>query len=486
MNRIQTVFSLATALALGACGGAGHAPPTATSSRLKVTRGAITARSAGAVTVNGIRLSTASSAVRADGASVSQASLDEGMVVTVRGTFDDRSGEASEIEMEHAVQGRIDDKGTDFVDIGGQRVHVDDSSHFGANRPGGIADYSVGDVIAVSGVPDDHGGLRASRIDDSVRQAAPSASRDDFDLQGFASNIVAGTSFELRITPDASQRWIVLIGGLTMPAGLKDGARVEVHSLAPPVAGTLPVLGTITASSVDLEDGLDAADDEGELEIEGIVTSGAAASFVIDGMTVLTDASTTWSLGLATDLVPGVEVEAEGPVDATGALHATKVSFRAGVQITATLQGLSWNGTSGTATILGVPVQLPSFARYDVAPAEGLRVEVRGNPTASGTGVVALRLMPATGGSTGRVFIRAVATAKSNASPAAPSFTILGFQVTSAGAQLQAIDGTALAADAFYAAVDAGRTVIKARAASLANVVGSAFAADELEVDGDE
>jgi uncharacterized protein DUF5666 len=436
--------------------------------------------------VNGIQLSTASSAVRADGSSVSEATLDRGMVVTVRGSFDDRSGEAAEVEMEHAVEGRIDDKGNDFVDIGGQRVHVDDSTEFQKSRAGGLAAYSVGDVIAVSGVADDRGGLRASRIDDSPRQAGPSSVRDDFDIQGFASNIVAGTSFELRITPDASERWVVMVAGLTLPAGFKDGSRVEVHSLAPPAPGTAPVLGTITASSVELEDGLERADDQGEMELEGIVTSGAAASFVIDGKTVLTDASTKWSLGVPADLVPGVKVEAEGPVDESGALHATKVSFRAGVRITATLQGVSWNGTSGTATILGVPVQLPSFARYDLTPAEGLRVELRGNPSASGTGVVALRLGAATGGNTDRVFIRAVATAKSNASPAAPSFTILGFEVTSAGAQFLSVDETPIGADAFFAAVDAGKTVIKARAASLANVAGTAFAADELEIDGDE
>jgi Domain of unknown function (DUF5666) len=491
MNRCTKILSsLSAALALGACSGGAHAPPTSSSvsPKLRVTRGAITARSAGTVTVNGIQLSTASSAVRADGKSVPEASLDKGMVVTVRGSFDDRSGEASEVETEHAIEGRIDDKGTDFVDVGGQRVHVDDSTEYQKSRPGGVASYSVGDVIAVSGVADDSGGLRASRIDDSARQAGPASVRDDFDLQGFASKIVAGTSFELRITPDASQRWVVLVSGLTMPAGLEDGARVEVHSIAPPVAGIAPVLGTITASSVDLEDGLDAADDQGELELEGIVTSGAAASFVIDGVTVVTDASTKWSLGVPADLVPGVKVEAEGPVDGTGALHATKVSFRAGVRITATLQGVSWNGTSGTATILGVPVQLPSFARYDVAPAEGLRVELRGIPSASGAGVVALRLVaaPASGGNADRVLVRAVATAKSNANPASPSFTVLGFDVGSAGAKFLSVDETSITPDAFFAAVDAGRTVIQARAASVTNVAGTTFAADQLEIDGDE
>ena len=89
-----------------------------------------------------------------------------------------------------------------------------------------------------------------------------------------------------RITPDAADHYLVLVSGVTLPSSFKDGVRVEVHSLTPPAAGAGTLLGTITASSVDLEDGLEAADDQGEMEIEGIVTSGTAASFVIDGMTV--------------------------------------------------------------------------------------------------------------------------------------------------------------------------------------------------------
>ncbi|HEY6004477.1 MAG TPA: DUF5666 domain-containing protein, partial [Anaeromyxobacter sp.] len=382
---------------------------------------------------------------------------------------------------------QVDDKGVDFVDIDGQRVHVDDSTEFGATHPGRLASIQVGDVIAVSGVADDHGGIRAGRIDDSPRQGGPVSGKDDLDIQGFVSNIVAGTSFELRITPDAADHYLVLVSGITLPAGFKDGARVEVHSLTPPTPGTKPLLATITASSVELEDGLQAPDEQGEMEIEGIVTSGTADAFVIDGMTVVTDGTTVFNLGAKGDLLPGVKVEAEGKVVA-GVLHATKVTFRPGARIIAPLTGLTWDGTSGSATLLGVHVQLPSFANYDVTPAEALFVEVRGNPDASGTGIVALRVMPfsPSGGNPDRVFIRGVVTAKSNANPAAPTFTVLGFGVTTTGAAFKDLLDNTMTAAAFYAAVEAGHTVIKVRANSFTDVVGTAFAADSLELEGDE
>lgn len=485
MSRLASIASISTALALTACGGGGGSSSGSSPAALRVTRGAITARSAGTVTVNGVKLSTTSAAVRADGKGVPETLLAKGMVVTVKGTFDDRGGEAAEVEAEHAVEGQVDDKGADFVVIGGQRVHVDGSTEHDAGHPAGLDSVAVGEVIAVSGVADDRGGVRASRIDGSPRESGPASGRDDLDLQGFVSGFVAGTSFELRISPDASDHFLVLVGGLTLPAGFRDGARVEVHALAKPTAGTPPLLGTIAASSVELEDHLAAPDARGELELEGIVTSGSAASFVIDGVTVVTDGATRWELGAASELVPGAKVEAEGQVDAAGVLHAEKVAFRAGVRISATVSG--YDGVA-SLTLLGVPVSIPSFARIDptLVLADGLAVEVRGALDASGIGIVALRIDPASGSGGGRPFVRAVATAKSSATAAAPSFTVLGFDVTTAGASFRGLQEELLTAEVFFAAVEPGRTVIKVRAASPADVSGTAFAADELELEGND
>jgi ribosome-associated protein YbcJ (S4-like RNA binding protein) len=493
MDRRTTTVAVALVL-VAACTGGGSGdpnPPAAT----RAMRGAITAKTAGTMTVNGVALTTSGAVVRIDGASGGDDALREGMVVTVHGSFDDRGGDAAEIEFEHELEGQVDDRGTDFVSVGGQRVHVDDATEFGEDNPDRLGSIAVGDVIAVSGVPDDRGGLRASRVDDSPRAAdGVAANDDDLDVKGFVSGYVAGAGFELRISPDATSWWDVTVGGVAVPAGLGDGAYVEVHALQPPAApgegAPAGLLGTIAASAIEVEDRFG----EAEVEVEGIVTSGGSASFVVDGVEVVTDGATAWRLGAPADLVAGVKVEAEGQLDASGVLHAGKVSFRPGVRISARLQDLVWDAGSGTgtATILGVPVQLPSFARYDVVPANDLRVEVRGNPNAAGDGIVASRVSAYSSGGGDRVEVRALVAAK--ASPAeGPTFDVLGLTIVT-NAAADAIPDTGfrdasdapMTAPAFYAAVEAGHTVVNARAASAADLTGSRLLAEQVELEGSD
>jgi hypothetical protein len=472
----KRITVLVAAAFLAACGSSGDS-----GGGNQVTRGEITAKSAGGITVNGVQLSAAASAVRVDDAPGGLDDLQVGMVVTARGEFDDRSGSASEIRFEHQVEGRVDDKGTDFIVVGGLRVQVDDSTHFGASHPGRLDDVAVGSVVGVSGVPvgpsgtDDKGGLRASRIDDSP------LSGDSFDVKGFVSNLAGGT-FELRISPDATGYYLVDASGLGTVAGLSDGAYVEAHAASAPVAGTPPVIASFTASAIEIEDRFGQA----EIEIEGYVTSLTVAKdgFFVDGVPVRTGASTRYALGVKDDLVDGAKVEVEGRLDDQGVLVARKVSFRPGARITAAISGF----TGTDMVLLGIPVQIPSYVRDDLAAAlgNGVKVEVRGNPSADGSGgVVAHRLKDPTGNDE-RVFIRAIATAKSDASGI--SFTVLGYTVTpKAGATLRIASGTPGVSPAtFYGAVEPGRTVLKVRADSVADVdVGArTWSADEIEIEG--
>jgi hypothetical protein len=473
MTRITTILVALAALSLAACGGG--SPSSSAGAPKAITIGAITATSAGTVTVNGIPIATAGATIRMDGALASEAALQKGMVATARGTFDDHGGRASEIELRHEMHGAVDDKGTDFLVVGGRRVHVDDSTEVA--RSGGFAALGVGSVVAISGVADDDkGGLRASRIDDSSR--AP----HDFDVKGFVANLVPGTSFQLEPTPDSTSYYLVTITGLTLPAGVQDGAYVEVHTLVPLVAAGAP-LGTIAASAIELEDRFHG---EKEIEVEGIVSSGDSSEFFIDGVKVQTSAATRWELGAAGDLMPGVKVEAEGSRDSSGVLQAHKVKFRPGVRITAPVVIVS-----GQMTVLGVPVTVPSFVRlqgYTLPIPDGTRVEVRGNPNKSG-GIVALRIDPPSGGNDSRVFLRAVVTSKSKADESHPSFDVLGFTVDTSGVGANGFKGegdVVIGPAAFYSEVTVDSTVIKARGASPASVSGNTFSAQEVELEGND
>jgi hypothetical protein len=498
MQNLRKVAVLAAlSLVAAACGGSsgsggGGAPTGGAGATPRTTRGALTAASGGSITVNGTTLSVAGAAIRVDDGPGRLDDLRPGAVVTVRGTFDDRSGSAAEIEVEHAIEGRVDDKGTDFVVIAGQRIQVDDSTHFDDQ---GLDAVGVGSVVRVSGVPvagtpgaaDARGALRASRIDRSPRDGGPAADDQDLDVKGFVSFLdTTARTFQLRASPDAAAYYAVDWGAIALPAGVVDGARVEVHTLTAPVPGVAPVLATLVASAVHLEEGLEGD----EVELEGYVTSLSSGAFVVAGVTVSTDATTRYVLGTAADLVVGAKVEVDGHVPAAGgALHAEKVSFRAGVRITAPIE--SYTGTS--LRLLGVVVQLPSWLRNDVgALSSGLVVEVRGTPTADGLGVVASRIGAGSGGNVDRVFLRAVVTA---ADATAGTLKVLGFTVSAGGASLKvsSADGTSstdvsLTPAAFWSAVDPGRTVVKVRARSAADVNAAArtWIADEVELDGDE
>lgn len=497
MSRTLRSLAVASTLSLltAACGGAtgGGAAGSAPGAAVRVSRGAITAVSPGAVTVNGVALSTASATIRVDDHAGAPEDLKPGAVVTVRGAFDDRGGAAAEIEVEHAIEGRVDDRGTDFLVVAGQRVQIDDSTHA---DDGGLDAIGVGSVVRVSGAPvagvpgaaDDRGGLRASRVDRSPRDGGSAADDDDLDVKGFVSALdpVART-FQLRASPDAAAYYLVDASAVALPAGLVNGAAVEVHTVTAPVAGTPPVLATLVASALHLEDALEGD----EIEVEGYVTSLSGGSLMVAGVAVHVDASTRYVLGTAADLVVGARVEVEGHVHTpAGALHAEKVSFRAGVRLTAVIEG--YTGTS--MTLLGVVVQLPSWLRNDVgALANGLKVEVRGTPTADGLGMVASRIGPGTsGGNVDRVFLRAVASA---ADASAGTLRVLGFTVSTAGAsfRLASADGStstdvSATPSAFWSAVSPGRTVVKIRARSAADVDAGAktWRADEVELDGDE
>ncbi len=485
-REFRSVLVWFAAAVLSACGGGmGRGDPNASAATAKVMHGTVKAVSMGAITVNGVVLSTSSARVTIDGQPASAGDVKAGEVVTVKGTADDRTGAAAEVEVEHALEGQVEAKGADFVVVGGERIQVDDSTRFGPEHPNGLDSVAAGQVIRISGSPiagvagaaDDHG-VRASRIDLSPRSGGDPSDDAGLEVKGFVSSIDTGSrTFQLRVSPDAAGYYLVEAAAL--PAGLADGAFVEVVTTVAPAPGTPPVLATLIASEIGVEDRIPAAGSE--LELEGYVTSISGTRFVVSGITVATSASTAFALGTAADLAVGVEVEVHGSVDASGVLRASRIVFEAGARITAAVESL----TPTDLVLLGVPVQLPSWLRDDLSVplAVGVRVEVRGVPTADGAGLVASRIGdPQSGGGGSRVFLRAVVSAK-----AADNVTVLGFTVSLAGASLQGADGSAApSVAAFLAGVEPGHTVLQVRASSAAdvNTVTKVWIADEVEIEG--
>src|SRR6185369_2887356 len=132
-----------------------------------------------------------------------------------------------------------------------------------------------------------------------------------------------------------------------------EGSFIEVR--------TLTVGGTVTATKIELENELEAAENE-KIEFEGFVASGTAGDFFIKGQHVQTTAATVFVGGIKADFVPGMKVEAEGSV-VGGILMATKVMFNDNVKIDAIAGGAVTAATAATQanlTLLGKKVIITS------------------------------------------------------------------------------------------------------------------------------
>jgi hypothetical protein len=476
---------LAAVALLTACGGstATSTPVTPPASAPNLfLKGAITTKAPGLMQVNGVTVTTPAT-VRIEGVEKPESELRAGMEVKVKVHADasGRHGEALEVESHDAVSGKVGARDATTLSVGGQTVRIDDSTHF-EDEAARLDSVATGDRVRVSAVPDDRGGLRATRIDKLA------GTSDDFEVKGIVSGLTS-SGFTLKTSPDAGAGdtyAVNLLGGATLPAGLADGSLVEVRSLKPVQAGQV-----IEAATIAVEDRLPGVPG-GETEVEGIVTSGASASFVVAGTAVTTGAATTWTGGLPGDLLPGAKVEAEGTLDAAGVLAAAKISFRASALLRGAVGALAVDGAGlGTFTVNGVTVRIDALTEQRdaaAALAAGDLVEVRGAPGRDGTSLVATRLERS---GDARPVIQGLVTA---VDAAARTLTVLGKTIAAGSVEAGGLmghsdtsgsSGPSMTTADFFAAVTAGQTVVKARGRDAAAFADPVLTAKEVELEGD-
>ena len=364
-----------------------------------------------------------------------------------------------------------------MLHVGGHEVEVEHGTEF-EDRTARLGSVSVGERVRVHGHATATGHFRATRVEKEP------GSSEDFEVKGFVSDLdrTAG-KFTLKVSPDAASSYAVtMAAGSTIPDGVVNGSYVEVRASAPPVAGA------ITVTAVQLEDSkLGVA--ESEVEVEGIVTSGTSAQFVVEAQTVATSASTRWENGVPADLVPGVKVEAEGKLDAAGVLQAHKVSFRANARIQGPVSDVvSTSAREGSFKVNGLTVRTDAWTEWKSSGSGGGGGTL--DLTTIGTGPVEVRGMLASSGeivatrveatNDDRLYVQGPVSAKD---AAATRLTILGIDVQAgAGAEYRDTSDAALSATAFFDLVVVPRTVVKAR--SRVAMSGTTFTADSLEIEG--
>ena len=448
---------------LAACGGGGGGG--ASTQTAGVSKGVV--ESLGSITVNGVKFSTTNAVIKIDDNPGVESDLKAGMVVKVKGAFDDRTGTATEVEIEDGLQGPITsiDNTNKTITVMGQVVKFEDNvTRLNDDNPHKVfstANFTIGRVVEVSGFDDSTGAIRASRIDDRTGAA-------EVETKGVVSALGAN-SFTL--TSGAATFTVNFTAAL--PVGVANGSIVEVRGT---LAGSI-ITALNSARGVTLEDDL-AANNE-KVELEGLVTSGTAASFELNGVTVTTSNITIFENGVAADLTADVKVEVEGRF-VNGVLEASKVSFRSNIRIEALPSVINGTGKAGSLTLLGKTVITSVNTDFhnlaDLTAIGSSRVQVRGSLALDGS-IIASRIETVGGGND---FIMGPITAKT-----ADTLTLLGDVITTdSQTEFRDQNDVAIAKASFFALISAGpapapKTVVKVRFST------TPLLASQIEIEGD-
>jgi hypothetical protein len=446
--------AIAAILFLTACGGGGGSGSGNVGGANATVQGVVQSVRADGVTVNDVSFSTSGATLSSNddpavtlGANAG-AYLRPGMVVTIHGAVDDRGhGEAAEIRHQDDLVGEIEVHRSGEIVVNGVSVSLDDDTsgldrRNGATRP---EDMPVGTIVAVSGLPDSRGGIRATLVRE----------RDDSPEREVRAFVVAvnGTVLDLAFEPAGPVALRVDVSGIAPAPSFTVGAFVEVQTRGPANEA-----GVFTATAIHAEDRME-PQAEDWAEVEGIVTAADASGFVVAGQRVVTDASTVVRGGTLADVVPGVKVEAEGVIQGDGSLLARTVKLKPSVRVEANVEAVDVAG--GTVTVLGLTVRVtPSTERNgfgdlsDLVP--GHAIQVRGTPT-SGGAIDALRLDLQDTRPADRAFLRGVVTAKTPTT----GLVILGIALDVSGASLG--ESGPGSTQAFFDAIVPGETVVKVR-----------------------
>lgn len=287
-----------------------------------VSQGPITAF--GSVWVNGAEFDTRNAVIEVDGEEkgvgddAATENLDVGRIVTVlgTGTEDENNAVASRVIYSKNVEGpveRIDDIDSAVREIRvlGQTVIVNAVTAYKDTRFDAIAE---GDMLEVSGFPDDMGDIWATFIQ-KTGKFSPGM---DVEVAGHIKNL------------DDTRR-IFEINGLRVDYSSADAGELPggtpIEGLWVEVEGTLAMAGAeVLASIIAPGDSLDAENADG-IEVTGFVADIVSASkFTLGNRTVQFDEETEFVDGEPGDVQLGVKLEAEGQL-VDGILYAWEIEF---------------------------------------------------------------------------------------------------------------------------------------------------------------
>lgn len=351
-------FAISGALvgALAACGGGGGSSSGISDSADTSSGSSVGPVSGfGSVYVNGTRFRTDGSVTSDDGVE-RETQLEKGMILKVRGSWDDRGeGEAQRVDYDDTIRGPLTSATWDDVEktgaliVAGQTVRLDGQTVFKGLSPVDLNGVAADTYrVRVSGWQLDDGSFRASFV--GVKAIGVDFDDDnEVEIEGVVENLdTDAQTFTINGFP-VDYTSAVFDDDLNRD-DLRDGIAVEVE-------GNLQG-GVLVAREIDDED--DLFDDDDDVEIAGTVYDfdAGARTFFINGIQVQINGSTEFDDGLReSSMANGLLVKVEGEYR-NGLLIAEEIEPRDG---DAELEGvIESKPDSETLIVSGVRVALTS------------------------------------------------------------------------------------------------------------------------------
>lgn len=266
--RNYTLAGIATAVMLG-CGGGGDSGTTASGGSTDITTvGAITGF--GSVYVNGVKFETESAEYEVeDESAFDDSALRVGMVVKVKGRINDdgRTGTANQIIYEDEIEGQVQGLTTEGTDLKHFTIFTVPVT---VSRTNTFFDNG----LSFDNLQNDNFVEVSGYFDGQAIQATYIKRENDFDaeVKGEVSNSNGVDQFTLT-TIYGAQITVTVVGSAILPS---EGQFVEVKGI--PTSST-----SIDVIEVELEDRHHLNDDEGEIEIRGLLTEDSG-SYFLNGM----------------------------------------------------------------------------------------------------------------------------------------------------------------------------------------------------------
>jgi len=307
-------------LALNACGGgSGIDVADGGITGTGITAGRIT--NFGSIIVNGVHFNVDNATFLRDGENSLESDFLIGEYVVIKGDINPSgaSGIGDEVIFNDVLEGQITLASTDGVtlEVLGQKVSTDQLSvlHGFDN----LIDFSVGNIVEVSGVRDSNGEIIASSIE--LKQTTFILGSSENEVKGVVSSVnqVQQTLQINNIVIDFSSAELDdFAGGIPVA-----GQFVEVNSNEQ-ISGNI-----LKAFKIELEDESLSIPNNAEVEIEGLITRfNSATDFDVNGLPVTSNSSTEYQDGVVSDLALNVLLEVEGAVNSSGTLVADEIKFK--------------------------------------------------------------------------------------------------------------------------------------------------------------